>query len=48
MYSSLSDEIWLEGGTVSITQWCDWGGGGAGGAHYIEMGEGTLHLKMVG
>ena len=37
---------WLEGGTVSITQWCDWGG--RGGAHSIEMGEGTLHLKMVG
>lgn len=46
MYSSLSDEMargWdcFNNAMVRL-------GGGEGGAHSIEMGEGTLHLKMVG
>ena len=45
MYSSLSDEMargWdcFNNAMVRL--------GGEGGAHSIEMGEGTLHLKMVG
>lgn len=37
---------WLEDGTVSITQWCDWGGGG--GCSFYRNGRGDTSLKDGG